>query len=289
MGAIQIHNAERDALQIPDRQAYEHYHEPLGDFGVYNGQFEQGLAGRYANDLAQGVEGWQLFPDVGGTVDRVNGGLAGNWRLRGGNVGMGQGGSAEGWKYIPVDENHALRPKTPYAFNKTAAENMYLFYSDVYNIPCVCFRIANPYGIRSQMKHSKYSIVNYFIRMAMEDKTITIFGDGEQLRDYVYVEDLAEAFILAAINDDVDGHVYNVGSGVGTKFKDMVKMVVEVVGKGAVAHVPWPDDYLNVETGDYITDLSKISKMLDWHPSLSLRKGIEKTFAYYEKYKAYYF
>lgn len=105
MGSIQIHNAERDALQIPDRQAYEHYHEPLGDFGVYNGQFEQGLAGRYVNDLSQGVEGWELRPEGGGTVDRVNGGLAGNWRLRGGQAGTGRGGAATAWKYIPVDED----------------------------------------------------------------------------------------------------------------------------------------------------------------------------------------
>ncbi len=102
--AIQEHNAERDALQIPDRQAYEHYHEPLGDFGVYNGQFEQGLAGRYANDLTQGVEGWTLDPAAGGTVDRVTGGLAGNWRIRGGRVGMGRGGPLVSWKYFPVDE-----------------------------------------------------------------------------------------------------------------------------------------------------------------------------------------
>ncbi len=105
MGSIQIHNAERDALQIPDRQAYEHYHEPLGDFGVYNGQFEQGLAGRYANDSKQGVEGWELLPNPDATIDRVAGGLAGNWRLRGGKAGTGQGGSALGWKYIPVDED----------------------------------------------------------------------------------------------------------------------------------------------------------------------------------------
>lgn len=190
---------------------------------------------------------------------------------------------------IPVDENHALNPKTPYAFNKTVAENMYLFYNEVYNIPCVVFRIANPYGIRSQMKHSKYSIVNYFIRLAMEDKTMTIFGDGEQMRDYIYVEDLAEAFILAAINNNANGCVYNLGSGFGTKFKDMVNMVTEVVGKGEVVYVPWPDHYLNVETGDYCTNISKISKMLNWHPSVDLREGIEKTFAYYEQYKDYYF
>ena len=121
MGSIQIHNAERDALQIPDRQAYEHYHEPLGDFGVFNGQFEQGLAGRYANDLAQGVEGWELTPSAGGTVDRVTGGLAGNWRIRGGQAGTGQGGSAITWKYIPVDEDRDYYISAAFIANDAAA------------------------------------------------------------------------------------------------------------------------------------------------------------------------
>jgi len=190
---------------------------------------------------------------------------------------------------IPVDEKHPLRPKTPYAFNKTVAENMYLYYNDIYNIPCTIFRIPNPYGIRCQMKHSKYSIVNYFIRLAMEDQSITVFGDGMQLRDYIYVEDLIEVFLLAAINDTANGAIYNVGSGVGTKFKDMVNTVVEVVGKGDVKYGPWPEAYLNVETGDYVTDISKISKALNWGPSSSLRDGIEKTFKYYERFKEYYF
>ncbi len=121
MGSVQIHNAERDALQIPDRQAYEHYHEPLGDFGVYNGQFEQGLAGRYANDLTQGVEGWSLTLFTGGTIDRVAGGLAGNWRLRGGQAGTGRGGGATSWKYIPVDEDRDYYASAAFIANDAAA------------------------------------------------------------------------------------------------------------------------------------------------------------------------
>lgn len=188
----------------------------------------------------------------------------------------------------PVDENHPLRPKTPYAFNKTVAENMYRFYYEVHNIASVIFRIANPYGIRSQIKHHKYSIINFFIRQAMENKTLTIYGDGEQLRDYIYVEDLAEAYLLAAVNKDASGQIFNIGSGAGTKFKDMIKAVVEAVGSGDYVHVPWPDNYLNVETGDYVTDIGKISKMLDWQPSVSLEEGIEKTVSYYRQYKSYY-
>jgi len=189
----------------------------------------------------------------------------------------------------PADENHPMRPKTPYAFNKTVAENMYRFYYEVHGIPSVVFRIANPYGSRCQMKHSQYSIVNFFIHQAMENKTLTIFGDGKQLRDYIYVEDLADAFLLAAVNDEVNGQIFNIGSGIGTKFKDMVNMVVDVVGKGKVVYVPWPDDYLNVETGDYLTDITKISKILNWNPSINLEEGINKTYEFYRRHHHHYF
>ena len=189
----------------------------------------------------------------------------------------------------PVDENHPTRPKTPYAFNKTVAENMYRFYYEVHGIPSVVFRIANPYGSRCQMKHSQYSIVNFFIRQAMENKTLTIFGDGEQLRDYIYVEDLADAFLLASVNDEAKGQLFNVGSGVGTKFKDMVNTVVDVVGNGKVVYVPWPDNYLNVETGDYVTNITKISKTLNWEPSIKLREGIKKTYQFYKHHYDHYF
>lgn len=88
---------------------------------------------------------------------------------------------------IPVDEAYSLKPQTPYAFHKTVTEFMYNYYNKMHDIPTVVFRIANPYGIRCQMKHSKYSIVNYFIREAMEGKTLKVFGDGKQIRDYIYV------------------------------------------------------------------------------------------------------
>jgi len=188
----------------------------------------------------------------------------------------------------PVAEDHPLKPLTPYALNKTAAENLYLYYHRVFNIPVVIFRIANPYGPRCQMKHSKYAIINWFIRNAMEDKEIIIFGDGTQIRDYIFVDDLADAFILASVEDSTSGELFNIGSGVGTKFKDMVNTVVNSVGKGNIKNVPWPSDYLNVETGDYITDINKISRFLKWKPKFSLDKGIDHTIDYYKKVKEFY-
>jgi UDP-glucose 4-epimerase len=189
---------------------------------------------------------------------------------------------------VPVGENHPLKPRTPYALNKTAAENSYFFYQEMYGINCVVFRVANPYGPRSQMKHSKYSMINWFLRQAIENRTIKIFGDGSQIRDYIYVDDLASAFIAASVDEKCYGHAFNLGSGKGTKFSEMVKTILKVVGSGKVEYVPWPDDYINVETGDYITDIGKICSFTDWQPQTDLDSGIEHTFAYYRKNKAHY-
>jgi UDP-glucose 4-epimerase len=189
---------------------------------------------------------------------------------------------------VPVGENHPLKPRTPYALNKTAAENSYLFYHEMYGIKCVVFRIANPYGPRSQMKHSKYSIINWFLRLIMENQSVKIFGQGNQIRDYIYVDDLADAFIAASVTDNCYGQVFNIGSGKGTKFGEMVETIVQIVGNGEIERVPWPDDYVNIETGDYITDITKICSFTDWRPTVSLREGIELTYKYYLKNRNHY-
>lgn len=190
--------------------------------------------------------------------------------------------------YNPVDEKHPLNPRTPYARHKTAAENMYRFYYEMYGIPYVVFRIANPYGPRSQMKHSKYCMINWFLRLAMDNKPITVFGDGEQARDYIYVDDLAEALLLAAVTPACYAQTFNVGSGVGSKFREMVEIIVNTVRQGSIQSVPWPKDYVNVETGDYVTNIAKLQSAIPWKPRTDLRTGIEQTFAYYQRYRAHY-
>jgi len=188
----------------------------------------------------------------------------------------------------PVSEMHPQRPLTPYALNKSAAENMYLFYCRLYGIPVVIFRIANPYGPRGQIRHSKYCMINWFIRQAMDDQTITIFGDGSQVRDYIFIDDLAEAFIRAAATDACSGQVFNIGSGTGITFKAMAETIIQTVKSGKIIHVPWPGSYVNVETGDYVSDITKISGCLGWQPGIDLQEGIARTFAYYKKFQSHY-
>lgn len=189
---------------------------------------------------------------------------------------------------IPVSEDHPQRPLSPYALNKSAAENLYLFYHRIYSIPVVIFRITNPYGPRGQVKHHKYCIVNWFTRLAIENKAITIFGDGSQVRDYLFIDNLTDAFVKAGIEPAADGEVFNVGSGEGTSFKEMAETIVDTAGTGSITHVPWPDHYINVETGDFVADISKVKRVIDWKPGISLKEGIRRTVEFYRKNMKFY-
>lgn len=187
-----------------------------------------------------------------------------------------------------VKEEHSLRPKSFYGIHKVVGEFYHLMYYKLHGIRAVAFRIANPYGIKHHMKHSKYGIVNYFIKKAMEGETIEIFGEGNQLRDYIYVEDIVYAMLAAGISNDADGEVFNLGSGTSVPFKEMAEMVVRVVGKGSIKKVPWPENYKIIEGGDFDCDISKAKTILNWKPENGLEKGIEKTVRFYDKYRQFY-
>lgn len=189
---------------------------------------------------------------------------------------------------IPVSEDHPLNPLTPYALNKSTAEQIYLYYSRMYGIPVAILRISNPYGPRGQIKHSKYCMINWFVRLAMENKPITVFGEGNQIRDYIYIDDLSDAIAQIGIKNSPHIPVLNVGYGKGVKFREMAETIVEAVGRGRVEYVPWPEDYINVETGNYVADITRITSCIPWTPKTGLTEGIGKTYEYYREYKQFY-
>lgn len=190
--------------------------------------------------------------------------------------------------YTPVDEKHPTEPLTIYGIHKLTAEKYYLAYHKTYNLKTVILRITNPYGVRQQMKHSKYSLVGWFLRQAMEDKTIRVFGDGRQLRNYIYVDDIVEGFLRAGVSDNANGEVYNMGFGQSCHFSDMVKTVLKVVGKGNLEYVSWPDNYERVETGSFEISLEKAKRDLQWSPETGLEEGISRMYEYYRELKEYY-
>jgi UDP-glucose 4-epimerase len=187
-----------------------------------------------------------------------------------------------------VEENHPFNCLSIYGIHKLAGERYYQFYHKAYGIRHTIFRIANPYGPRQQMRHSKYGIVNWFIRLALEGRPLTIYGDGKQVRDYIFVEDLADAMLMAAAEPKTDGEVYNIGSGIGTPFSEMAETIADVIPMTTIEHLEWPQERYFVETGDYVTNISKISAAIDWRPRTSLREGVKRTVEYYTKYGKHY-
>ena len=190
---------------------------------------------------------------------------------------------------IPVDEKHPCNPKSPYGVNKQAAEEYSLYFHREIGLDTVVFRIANPYGPRSQMKTHKYCIVNWFLGQLMKYNDVKVFGDGNQIRDYIFIDDLVNAFLLAGISPKSNGQVFNIGSGVGTKFGEMVDLLVKTVNKGKRINVSWPENYKDIETGDHISDISKAKELLGWEPKISLEEGIKLTFDFYNQFGKHYF
>lgn len=187
----------------------------------------------------------------------------------------------------PVAEDHPTEPLSLYGIHKLLGEKYYQYYTKTFGIRTVSVRIPNPYGPRQQMKHNKYSIVGWFVRQAMENKTITIFGDGAQERDYLYIDDITSAFLRLTAQGE-SGNVYNIGTHERIRFVDMVDAVVAEVGQGHKEHVPWPKDYEKNETGNYIADTAKIHQATGWQPEVDLKTGVKQMVEYYRRHHRQY-
>jgi UDP-glucose 4-epimerase len=197
----------------------------------------------------------------------------------------GQYGKAQ---YLPVDEKHPMCPTDVNGINNMAGEWYHILYNNVYGIRATSLRLTNTYGPRHQMRHSKQGFLNWFVRMAIEGREVPIFGDGAQKRDFNYVDDVADALLLAAATEDTNGEVYNIGSGEPVSVLETLKAIIDIAGKGKFKLVQFPEDKKKIEVGDYYADHSKFSKATGWTPSTSFKNGLEKTIKYYEKNKKYY-
>ncbi|MBC7232638.1 MAG: NAD-dependent epimerase/dehydratase family protein [Chloroflexi bacterium] len=196
-------------------------------------------------------------------------------------------------EYLPVDEKHLLRPTDVNGINKMAGEWYHILYNNVYGIRAVSLRLTNTYGPRLLMKHNRQGFVAWFIRQAIDNEEIQIFGDGSQVRDLNYVDDVVEAMLLAAVYDGANGRIFNLGNTPPVSLLEFVRVLLEVcqefgAGKGGYRLVPFPLDKKRIDIGDYYADYSKIRKTLGWNPQVPLREGLRRTVAYYMQYREHY-
>jgi nucleoside-diphosphate-sugar epimerase len=186
-----------------------------------------------------------------------------------------------------VPEETFLNPMDVYAVHKLAGEYYHRIYVSVFGLNAVILRVANGYGPRAQMKAPSFGILNWFTRLAIDGQDIKIFGDGKQVRDYVYVDDISEAFVQMGARSDLKGEIFNVGSGQGVPLIDIVQKIVKIAGKGKIVHVPWPETNKKIDVGDFIADIRKLSGT-GWKTTVALDEGLKKTVEFYEKNKQHY-
>jgi UDP-glucose 4-epimerase len=189
---------------------------------------------------------------------------------------------------LPVTEHHLVRPTDVNGINKAAGENYHLLYNDVFGIRACSLRLTNVYGPRQLVKHNRQGFIGWFTRLAVEDQEIEIYGDGSQLRDFVYVDDAAEAFLLAGASEACNGDVFNVGGAEPISHRDLVALLIEVAGTGRVRYVEWPPEKKRIDIGSFYADSSKFRAAVGWQPWVSLRDGLGASVAYYRQHLARY-
>ena len=189
--------------------------------------------------------------------------------------------------YLPVDEKHPVRPVDVNGINKAAGEAFHLLYARVHGIRATALRLTNTIGPRMRVKDARQTFVGVWVRRLIEGEPIEVWG-GEQRRDFTYVDDAVEAFLLAAARDEAVGEVFNLGGPPPVTLRRLAELMIAANGGGALAVRAFPAERKKIDIGDYYADDRKIGRVLGWKPRTDLRTALTKTLAYYRKELPHY-
>lgn len=190
-------------------------------------------------------------------------------------------------QYLPVDEKHPLCPVDVNGVNKMAGERYHLLFNDVYGIRSCVLRLTNTYGPRMRVKDARQTFLGVWIRHLVEGNTFEVW-EGDQLRDFTYVEDVVEALLMAAVSRDADGQVFNLGGEDAISLKDLAALLIEVNGSGDYRVHPFPPERKRIDIGDYYADFENIRNVLGWRPNVPLREGLARTISFYREHLEHY-
>ena len=184
--------------------------------------------------------------------------------------------------YLPVDEKHPRHPVDVNGINKIAGEQYHLLYQEVYGIASSVLRLTNTYGPRMRIKDARQTFLGIWIRNLLEGKPIQVFGDGKQRRDYNYVEDVLDALLIAAIQNNAVGKVYNLGAPDPLSLEDTAKIMCKVIKGSDYLMIPFPEDRKAIDVGDFICDYSAFRDQFGWEPKVSFEDGIQRSLEYFQ-------
>ncbi len=179
-------------------------------------------------------------------------------------------------RYLPVNEDDRITILNPYAASKLSAENYCMAFYESYDIPVTVLRYSNVYGIKQSPNNPYCGVVSKFFDSVLNDHPIQIHGDGEQTRDYTYVDDVVEATMLAALSPKVVGEVLNIGTGKETSVRELASLVLEISGKTGRPIFIDRRDIDNIRRR--VLNIEKVRKNLKWIPTTTLQEGLKKTY-----------
>jgi UDP-glucose 4-epimerase len=190
--------------------------------------------------------------------------------------------------YLPVDEDHPIRPVDVNGVHKAAGEWHHRLYHEVYGIPTCSLRLTNTYGPGMRVKDARQTFLGVWIRDALAGRAIRVFGDGKQRRDFNYVDDVVDALLLAATDDTAIGQVYNLGSAEVLDLVSLAKVLTTLQADARYELVPFPAERKAIDIGDYFADYSRIHHDLGWEPRVGLEEGLRRTIDYYGQFGEQY-
>lgn len=185
--------------------------------------------------------------------------------------------------YLPVDEDHILRPVDVNGINKMAGEWYHILYSRVHGIPTTSLRLTNTYGPRMLLKHDRQGFVPWFVRLALTGREISVFGDGSQKRDFNYVDDAVDALLMVGPARSTYGEIYNLGSSEIISLLEFVRLLARICPGCAYTLVPFPEEAKRIDIGDYYGSFEKIRGAVGWSPRIALEEGLTRTVDYYRE------
>ncbi len=189
--------------------------------------------------------------------------------------------------YLPVDEEHPLRPVDVNGINKMAGEGYHILYNNVYGIRACSLRLTNTYGPRMRVKDSRQTFVGIWIRDLLDGRPFEVWG-GQQLRDFNYVDDCVDALLLAAEREETNGQIFNLGDRNPVSLRELADLLVELHGSGSYAVHSFPEERQKIDIGDYYSDPNKFESAVGWTPKVSLRAGMARTLEFYKSNLAHY-
>lgn len=184
--------------------------------------------------------------------------------------------------YQPADENHPEFPTDIYSANKSVSEKYVLIYSRAYGIRATVLRLSNVFGPRATINSPEFTFNNYFVGLALQNKKITVYGDGNQKRNVIYVEDAVEAIVQASINDCGNGETYFAVGDEHYSVSQIAEATVKYIGLGEVTYVPWPMERKVIDIGDAVISNRKFKETFHSVPKYNLQSGLIKTEKYYK-------